>query len=187
MESDLNLVARTRQGEREAFAALVDRYKARIFHTTLRMLKNREDAEEAAQDTILRAYRGLPNFRADASFSTWIYKICYNVCLSYLERKKNKLAAPEEESLPLSDSERPDKIFENREFEDLVSGALAELPVLYRSVLVLYHTQHLSYREIAEITGQPINSVKTHLFRGRALLREQVLKLQPEEAWLASG
>ncbi|MGH7496165.1 MAG: RNA polymerase sigma factor [bacterium] len=186
MEPDLNLVARTCQGEREAFAELVDRYKARIFHTTLRMLKNREDAEEAAQDTFLRAYRGLPNFRAKASFSTWIFRICYNVCLSYLERKKIKSAVPEEESLQLPDPETPDRLFESREFEHLMSNALSELPVIYRSALVLYHTQHLSYQEIAEITGQPINSVKTHLFRGRALLRERILKLQPEEAWLAS-
>jgi RNA polymerase sigma-70 factor (ECF subfamily) len=186
METDQYLVTRTCQGEREAFAGLVDRYKARIFHTTLRMLKNREDAEEAAQDTFLRAYRGLPNFRADASFSTWLYKICYNVCLSYLERKKIKYAVSEEETLHLPDPETPDKLFENHELEDLVGNALAELPVIYRSALVLYHAQHLSYQEIAEITGQPINSVKTHLFRGRALLRERILKLQPEEAWLAS-
>ena len=186
MEPDHKLAARVCNGEREAFAQLVDRYRGRIFHTTLRLLKSREDAEEAAQDTFLRAYRGLPNFRKEASFSTWIYKICYNVCLSYLARKKAKHAVLEEDQFNLPASETPDKLFENREFEQLLSGALAELPVIYRSVLVLYHTQHLSYQEIAEITGQPMNSVKTHLFRGRALLRQRILEMQPEEAWLAN-
>ncbi len=185
MEPDHKLVARVCSGEREAFAQLVERYRARIFHTTLRMLKNREEAEEAAQDTFLRAYRGLPNFREEASFSTWVYKICYNVCLSYLERKKIRATVSEEELLDLPAAETPEKLFENREFEELVSHALAALPVVYRSVLVLYHTQHLSYQEIAEITGQPINSVKTHLFRGRALLRQHILSVQPQEEWMS--
>jgi len=79
-ESDHELVARVRAGQREAFTQLIERYQARIFHTTHRMLKNRENAEEAAQDTFLRAYRGLAKFREDAAFSTWLYRICYNLC-----------------------------------------------------------------------------------------------------------
>ena len=185
METDETLATRVCHGEREAFAALVDRYKTRIFHTALRLLRNREDAEEAAQDTFVRAYRGLPHFRAEASFSTWIYKICYNVCLNYLARKKIKKPLSEEELLNLPDADTPDRLFENREFEELLSLALADLPVVYRSVLVLYHAQHLSYQEIAEITGQPMNSVKTHLFRGRALLRQRILQLQPQDEWMS--
>jgi len=185
MEPDHKLVARVRGGEREAFVQLLERYQARIFHTTLRMLKNREDAEEAAQDTFLRAYRGLPNFREDAAFSTWIYKICYHVCLSYLERKKPKrFTAADENFSELPDPDTLERSYEGREFEELVAGALAELPEIYRSVLVLYHTQHLSYQEIAKITGQPINSVKTHLFRGRALLRRRILQIQLTEEWV---
>lgn len=186
METDHELIARARRGEREAFTLLVERYKARIFSTTLRMLRNREDAEEAAQDTFVRAYRGLPQFRAEASFSTWIYKICHNVCLNYLEQRKSKpVAAVEEACNNLPGFDTPEKSFDNSEFEELLDEALAALASVYRSVLVLYHAQHLSYQEIAEITGQPLNSVKTHLFRGRALLRERILKMQPQEEWEA--
>jgi len=186
MEPDHKLVAQVCAGERAAFVQLVERYKHRIFHTALRILRNREDAEEAAQDTFLRAYRGLPQFRKDASFSTWLYKICYHASLNQLEKKKKgKLVVGEEELLDLPDPDTPAELCENREFEALLQRALAALPLVYRSVLALYHTQHLSYQEIAEITGQPLNSVKTHLFRGRALLRQRILKMQPAEEWMA--
>lgn len=82
MSTDNELIAQVRAGNQRAFAELIDRYKTRIFHTTLRILGNREDAEEAAQDTFVRAYRGLESFREEATFSTWIYRICVNACLN---------------------------------------------------------------------------------------------------------
>ncbi len=182
MTSDQQLVARVCAGEREVFAQLIERYKARIFHTTLRMLRNREEAEEAAQDTFVRAYRGLPKFREDASFSTWIYKICYNVCLSYLERKKPPRAdLAEAEFFSLPEEDTPDRLFESREFQHLLEKAMSALSPKQSSALALYHTQHLGYQEIAEIMDEPINSVKTHLFRGRAKLREKILQMLPLE------
>lgn len=182
MESDQQLVARTCAGEREAFAKLVERYQTRIRHTTLRMLRQREEAEEAAQDTFVRAYRGLPKFREDAAFSTWLYKICYNVCLNYLERKKPKLAdLSEAEFFNLPEEEMPDRLFESREFQCLLERAMTALPPKQSSAIVLYHAQHLSYQEIAEIMEEPINNVKTHLFRGRAKLREMLLQRMPLE------
>lgn len=185
MDSDHKLVARVCAGEREVFAQLVERYKSRIFHTTLRMLRNREEAEEAAQDVFIRAYRGLARFREDASFSTWIYKICYNVCLSYLERKKpprTDLSALEFCKSP--DEDTPERQFESKEFQQFFEKAMTTLPSKQSSVLILYHSQQLSYQEIAEIMDEPINSVKTHLFRARAKLREKLLQSLPKEELL---
>lgn len=180
MASDQQLIARVRAGEREVFAELIERYKARVFHTTLRMLRQREEAEEAAQDTFVRAYRGLPKFREEASFSTWIFRICYNVCLSYLERKKMPVAdMTEAESLTLPEEDSPERLFENREFQHLLEQVMATLSPKQRSALVLYHTQHLSYNEIAEIMEEPVANVKTHLFRGRAKVREKILQKMP--------
>ncbi len=182
MESDQRLVKRVCAGEREVFAQLIERYKSRIFHTTLRMLRNREEAEEAAQDTFVRAYRGLAKFREDASFATWIYKICYNVCLNYLERKKPpRVDLSEADFFSLPEEDTPDRLFEHREFQHLLEQAMAALPPKQSSALVLYHAQELSYQEIAEIMEEPINSVKTHLFRGRAKLREKILQMMPQE------
>ncbi len=182
MASDQQLIARVCAGEREVFAQLIERYKSRIFHTTLRMLRQREEAEEAAQDVFVRAYRGLPKFREEASFSTWIFKICYNVCLSYLERKQTPRAdLAEAELFTVPEEDTPERLFESREFQHLLEQAMATLSPKQSSALVLYHTQQRSYNEIAEIMEEPISSVKTHLFRGRAKLREKILQRMPLE------
>ncbi len=186
IEPDHELVARVRAGQREAFAQLITRYQARIFHTTFRMLRNREDAEEAAQDTFVRAYRGLARFREDATFSTWLYRICCNVCLNYLEKKRTARPWPAAVALEhLPAAEAPDRDFAQRERAALVEQAMADLPDHFRNVLILYHTQQLPYQEIAEILGLPLNTVKTHLFRARALLRRRMLQAMPQEELLS--
>lgn len=183
MHTDSELMARVRAGNQRAFAELIDRYKARVFHTTLRMLGNREDAEEAAQDTFLRAYRGLENFREEASFSTWIYRICVNACLNLLESRK-RFKAQELERTPataLPCIVSPEFELEDSDLQARVFAAVEKLPVKYQTVLILYHLQHLTYQEIAEILKIPMNSVKTHLFRARAMLRERLLRTIPTE------
>jgi RNA polymerase sigma-70 factor (ECF subfamily) len=178
MYSDNELVGRIRAGDQRAFTELIDRYKARIFHTTLRMLGNREDAEEAAQDTFLRAYRGLASFRQEAKFSTWIYRICVNTCLNLLESRKRFKAQKIESTLAaeLPYIHSPEVDLEGEDFRQQVFSAIDKMPMKYRTVLVLYHIQHLTYQEIADILKMPMSSVKTHLFRARALLRESVLR-----------
>lgn len=186
IEPDHELVARVRAGQREAFAQLITRYQARIFHTTFRMLKNREDAEEAAQDTFVRAYRGLAKFREDATFSTWLYRICYNVCLNYLEKKRTARPRPAAVALEhLPAAEAPDHDFAQRERAALVEQVMTNMPDHFRNVLILYHTQQLPYQEIAEILGLPLNTVKTHLFRARAMLRRRMLQAMPQEEILS--
>jgi RNA polymerase sigma-70 factor (ECF subfamily) len=183
MNTDNELIARTRAGDQQAFAELVDRYKARIFHTTLRILGNREDAEEAGQDTFLRAYRGLENFREEATFSTWIYRICVNACLNLLESRKRfkaqKIESTTAAELPYVDS--PEFEFAEKDLGERIFAVIETLPVKYRTVLVLFHVQHLAYHEIMEIMQLPMSSVKTHLFRARAMLRERLLDKIPHE------
>jgi len=177
-QNDHELVARIRAGEQRAFVELIDRYKARIYHTTLRILGNREDAEEAGQDTFVRAYRGLENFREDATFSTWIYRVCVNTCLNKLESRK-RFKAQDIDSTPIEElpfTESPEADFADEDLQTRVFSSMEKLPAKYRTVLVLYHIQHLAYQEIAEIMQMPMGSIKTHLFRARALLRERVLR-----------
>jgi RNA polymerase sigma-70 factor (ECF subfamily) len=187
MRTDHELVAKIRAGDQRAFVELIDRYKARIFHTTLRILDNREDAEDAAQDTFVRAHRGLENFREDAAFSTWIYRICVNVCLNLLESRK-RFKTQDIDNTPIEDlpyTESPENSLEDDDLQTRVFSAAEKLPAKYRTVLVLYHLQHLMYQEIAEIMQMPIGSVKTHLFRARAMLRERVLREFPQEELIA--
>ncbi len=187
MKTDHELVAKIRAGDQRALVELIDRYKARIYHTTLRILGNREDAEEAAQDTFVRAYRGLENFREDATFSTWIYRVCVNACLNKLESRK-RFQTQDIDETPIAElpfTESPEAEFADEDLQSRVFAAMEELPMKYRTVLVLYHIQHLAYQEIAEVMQMPMGSIKTHLFRARALLRERVLREFSHEEFVA--
>jgi RNA polymerase sigma-70 factor (ECF subfamily) len=178
--SDDDIVARLRKGERRLYGSLIDRYRDKGFSLALRILRNREDAEEALQDAFVRAWNGLSGFEGASSFGTWFYRILYNVCMTSLE-KKRKLSIfdePGDDGVPDAASE-PDLPgdYSGVEMRDLVSrvgGALSRLPARYASVISMFYVQELSYPEIAEVTGLPIGTVKTHLFRGRLLLQAEV-------------
>lgn len=182
-EPDHESVARVRAGQCEAFAQLITRYQARIFHTTFHTLKNREDAEEATQDTFLRAYRGLTSFREDATFATWLDRFCYNAGLNYLEKKRT--ARPRPATVALEHLPAADHDIAQRERAALVEQAKANVADHFRNVLILDHTQQLPYREITEMLELPINTVKPHLFRARALLRRRMLQAMPQEEILS--
>jgi RNA polymerase sigma-70 factor (ECF subfamily) len=180
--SDEEIVARLRKGERRLYASLVDRYKDRGYSLALRILRNREDAEEALQDAFVRAWNGLAGFEGASSFGTWFYRILYNVCMTAVEKKKREsiFDEPGEEGLPDAAAD-PGMTgdYAGVEMRDLVArvgGAISRLPVRYASVISMFYVQELSYPEIAEVTGLPVGTVKTHLFRGRLLLQEEVRK-----------
>lgn len=182
--SDEELVARAREGDRPAFAHLVDRHRVSVFNLTLRILGNREDAEEAAQDAFVRAFRSLDRFRGDARFATWLYRIAVNVSLSSARRSRRDLSTislsePEddEDGLPLQipdTSANPAERFEQAEFREQVRNLVSALPPIYSAVISMYHIQSLSYDEISEALELPIGTVKARLFRARAALRNLV-------------
>lgn len=180
--SDDDIVARLRKGERRLYATLVERYREKGFSLALRILRNREDAEEALQDAFVRAYNGLGNFEGSSSFGTWFYRILYNVCMTSLEkRKRAPLLGETETDGPEEAAEEPGlpgdySGAEVRDLVERVAAVLARLPARYASVISMFYTQELSYPEIAEVTGMPIGTVKTHLFRARALLQKEVLR-----------
>lgn len=179
--SDEELVARARKGDRPAFAHLVDRHRVSVFNLTLRIVGNREDAEEAAQDVFVRAYRSLDRFRGDARFATWLYRIAVNVSLSSARRSRRDLSTtslsePEDDDdgLPFQipdTSANPAERFEQAEFREQVRNLVSALPPIYSAVIAMYHIQSLSYDEISEALELPIGTVKARLFRARAALR----------------
>ncbi len=182
--SDEELVARARTGDRPAFAHLVDRHRVSVFNLTLRIVGNREDAEEAAQDVFVRAYKSLDRFRGDAKFVTWLYRIAVNVSLSSVRRTRRDLSTTsisddDEDGLPMQipdASANPAELFEQAEFRDRVRNLVAELSPIYSAVISMYHIQSLSYDEIAEALELPIGTVKARLFRARAALRNLVYR-----------
>ena len=169
-------------GNKRAYGELVDRHKEKAMTLAMRMLKNRQDAEEATQDAFVRAFNALPRFEWKSSFSTWFYRIVYNVCATQLSRRGDDLRVPidtreEEGALSLPSEELPPDIqYEGAEFELIVLREIEKLPVPYGVVCALFFVHDMSYDQIVEVTGMPLGTVKVRLFRGRIMLREGIVK-----------
>jgi len=179
------LVATSQKGDQDAFAQLVQIHQRRVFNLVFRMLQNYDEANEVAQETFLAAWQGLPSFRGDSRFSTWLYRIAYNCCLKQLEvRKREKAlqASIQEEQLWQQENcdSQVSAELEVRGSQALVREYLSQLPAKYRIVLVLRHLQDMTYEEMAEILMVPIGTIKTHLFRARHLLKERLEAFERE-------
>jgi RNA polymerase sigma-70 factor (ECF subfamily) len=184
-QDDLVLVAASKNGDQEAFAQLVQRYQRLIFNLVYRMLQQYEETTEITQETFLAAWQGLPSFRGDARFSTWLYRIAYNCSLKQLELRKRdralQIALEAEKTLENTNAEqRQNAELDARDRQILVQEHLSHLPTKYRIVLILRHLQDMTYEEMAEILTMPIGTIKTHLFRARNLLKERLQSLHRE-------
>jgi RNA polymerase sigma-70 factor, ECF subfamily len=184
-QDDLLLVAASKNGDQDAFAQLVQRYQRRVFNLVYRMLQQYEEATEITQETFLAAWQGLPAFRGDARFTTWLYRIAYNCSLKQLELRKRdralQVALEAEQVLEDTDNEnRANAEIDARDRQALIQEHLSHLPAKYRIVLILRHLQDMTYEEMAEILTMPIGTIKTHLFRARNLLKERLQSLNRE-------
>jgi RNA polymerase sigma-70 factor (ECF subfamily) len=182
-DQDKEIVKRVLDGETRAFSILIDRHKAKALMLAVRILKNREDAEEALQDAFVRVYRSLSSFEGKSSFSTWFYRIVYNRCMSALEKRKesyiSSLDAEYDDAPPIdveSDDPSPEIRLESDEFRTIVQEEIEKLPSMYGGIFTLFVIQEMSYEEIVRITGLPVGTIKARLFRARALLRNVLLK-----------
>jgi RNA polymerase sigma-70 factor (ECF subfamily) len=187
---DAELVAASKAGDQDAFAQLVLRHQRRVFNLVFRMLQQYEEANEVTQETFFAAWQGLPAFRGDARFSTWLYRIAYNCCLKQLEQRKRDIAlqtAIQAEQVLQEEScdARAAEELETYERQALVREHLSLLPTKYRVVLILRHLQEMTYEEMAEILTIPIGTIKTHLFRARNLLKERLETFEHE--WKLRG
>ncbi|RLD30027.1 MAG: RNA polymerase [Bacteroidetes bacterium] len=160
-------------GDTSAFTVLVDRYKDLVYTLSLRMMKNREEAEEVAQDTFIKVYKSLTKFKGDSKFSTWIYKVAYNTCLDRLKKNKRQqytVAIDEytEHQVKTIDNAL-DKI-EEQEKQQAIKNCLELLPSEDSFLLTLYYFEELSLDEISKITSLKPNNVKVKIFRSRKKL-----------------
>ena len=172
-------IARAKQGDQEAFEQLVHLYEKRVFALTHRMCKNPEDAAEAAQEAFLSAWQGLPFFRGDSSFSTWIYRLASNACVDLLRRegRHSGAAGPsfDDASVQLDVSDKgadPQKSLEQSEIRDSINRGLELLSPQHREVLILREMHQRSYDEISEILDLDVGTVKSRLNRGRKQLQK---------------
>lgn len=183
-QDDVLLVSASKRGDQDAFAQLVQRHQRRVFNLVLRMLQDYEEASEITQEAFLAAWQGLPSFRGDARFSTWLYRIAYNSALKQVEQRKRdralQSAMQAEQVIAEAGNEgRMEAELEQHARQDFIRENLATLPAKYRAVLVLRHIQDMTYEEMADILTVPIGTIKTHLFRARNLLKERLETFDP--------
>jgi RNA polymerase sigma-70 factor (ECF subfamily) len=185
-QDEVNLVAASKKGDQDSFALLVQQHQRRVFNLVYRMLQEYEEANEVTQETFLAAWQGLPSFRGDARFSTWLYRIAYNCALKQLEQRKRdraiQIGVQAEQIVANATCEQQvDAQLEAHSRQAMVHEQLANLPAKYRIVLVLRHLQDMTYEEMAEILTTPIGTIKTHLFRARNLLKERLEMFDREQ------
>jgi RNA polymerase sigma-70 factor (ECF subfamily) len=173
------LIQRCRRGDEAAFETLLRRYEKKVYALCRRMCRDEDDAMEAAQDAFLAVWRGVGSFRADARFSTWVYRLTANACLDLLRREKKRggdLSLDGEEGVaePADPSPTPEELAERQETRRLVREALRALPDDYRAVLLLRELGQLSYAEIADATGLELGTVKSRISRARLALRNNL-------------
>ena len=175
-------VRRCLAGDLGAFDGLVHRYQDRVFALCLWMLANRDDAEDAAQDAFVRAFRGLANFRGDCAFSTWLHRIAVNAALD-LSHRRSRAPLPyaallsDEESLPpeaIDPEESPADLACRRERREAILSALRELPEQHRVAIVLFDIQGYAYEEVAAMLELPLGTVKSRLNRARLAMRAKL-------------
>jgi RNA polymerase sigma-70 factor (ECF subfamily) len=178
------LVTRARAGDQDAFGVLVRLHQRQVYNLALRILRDNEEAYEATQEVFLAAWQGVQSFRGQARFATWLYRIAYNYCLRVTESRRRDAAARAELLAQSARAQRPEQRISaeharhaEQELREAVRTEIACLPAKYRSVLVLRHLQELSYEEMAQVMRVPIGTVKTQLFRARALLKERLQHL----------
>ncbi|HTX20185.1 MAG TPA: sigma-70 family RNA polymerase sigma factor [Bacteroidota bacterium] len=180
--SDDEIIRRVLGGSTRSFADLVERHQDKAMTLATRMLRNREEAEEAVQDAFVRAFNGLQRFEKRSRFSTWFYRIVFNVCSTALSKRGelrhlSSEGAEEEGGVEIPDlTEMPDAIVEGEDFRRHVLDAMNGLPPLYSGIVTMFYLDDLGYEEIAAITGSPLGTVKARLFRARAMLREGILQ-----------
>ena len=171
-ESDAALVAQARKGDQAAFEQLVRRHQRYVFNVAYRVLGDAVEAEDVTQEAFVRAWRGLPGFRGQSRFTTWLYRIVYNLCLNRLPKLRRELLQIEPLEDVLADAApSPPDILETQEQMAFLHAELERMPEKYRLVLSLRYLEHLSYEEIATALNAPLGTVKTRMRSALARLR----------------
>ncbi|MCR8635865.1 MULTISPECIES: RNA polymerase sigma factor [Paenibacillus] len=182
--TDEQLVDQIRQGDEEAYRFLIERHSQYIYTLVYRMVEHRETAEDLTQDIFIKLYRSLGQFRGDAKFTTWLYRLTVNLVTDFRRSQRRK---PYEAILDKvkgwmgKRQEEPEAMALQKEEQETVQRLLAELPDKYRLILYLYHFKQLSYHEIAEATQLPLKTIETRLYRGKALLKQKWQEVRNNE------
>lgn len=188
--TDKELVSKTLKGDQEAFKIIVKQTERLVAQIIFKMVTDYAERKDLAQDVFLKAYTRLSGFRFESKLSTWIARIAYHTCLDHLKRKRVVVSqqifpdSNDEETYGagppemISDHEDPVR---RKELASIMEKEIRKLPIIYQTLIVLYHKEECSYEEIEAITSLPMGTVKNYLFRARKLLRNNLLEQYKKE------
>jgi RNA polymerase sigma factor (sigma-70 family) len=191
-QPDKHLVNLVLLGDHAAFAIIIRKTERLVTQIVYKMIPLVEDRKDIAQDIYLKVFNNLAGFRFQCKLSTWVAQIAYNTCGHFLEKKKLVLLTIPEESADYLQDMPGDKRIENeanpiesavfrKDLQKVIESGIETLPLLYQTLIVLYHQEEMPYEEITLVTGLPVGTIKSYLFRARKKLREAILKQYKKE------
>ena len=187
--TDAELVERVQRGDKRAFDLLVSKYQNKVFMIIGRFISDQAEVYDVAQDTFIKAYRALPNFRGESAFYTWIYRIAINTAKNYLTARSRRppgtdIDSQDAESYEVGGSLRenasPEKLLMRDQLEKVIFDTIDELPEDLKIAITLREIEGLSYEEIAESMDCPVGTVRSRIFRAREAIDEKIAPLMQE-------
>jgi RNA polymerase sigma-70 factor (ECF subfamily) len=173
--NDSELINQILNGNMNAFTFLVSRYQKLVVHITGRLIQRQDELEDVCQDVFLKVYQNLGKYRNECKLSTWIATIAYNTSINYLRKFKKGNEVNQDDSVSLRNlTDFVNHDYEQKDLHRYIREQIENLPIHYRTVLTLFHLEEFSYQEIEQITGMPEGTVKSYLFRAKALLKEKL-------------
>ena len=183
--SENNLIKKTLLGDKDAFAQLVNIYKKRVYNLVYQVLKNHHDSEDLAQEVFIHIYKKLDTFQEKSKFSTWLYRVTYNMSINRLKKVRREIISLNEDSINndsglIAEMTTPKETYTIKERQEYLHRLVDSLPAKYRTVITLRYLEDLSYEEIADMLDFPVGTVKTHLYRAKKFLKDKLKQTRRE-------
>jgi RNA polymerase sigma-70 factor (ECF subfamily) len=184
LDEDQVLIRKTLRGDRKAFEELMRKYDKKIFSFVVRMVRNEDVAVDLTQDFFFKIFTVLEKYNFEYKFSTWAYRICYNLVIDHIRKNQAQVDSLDDENVSTRDllhSEnvsREDgfKALAREETKDYVWRVVDQIPLKFRELILLRYIQDLKYEEIAEITSLPVGTVKNRIFKAKEILKQEMEK-----------
>ena len=184
--TDKEIIERVKGGEKEAYDLLVLKYQQRVINLISRFVKNHSDALDVSQETFIKAYRALPNFRGDSAFYTWLYRIAVNTAKNHLTVQSRKITKSDydvaeieqiEGNMSLTEQTTPESLLAKDELQETILKTIENLPEDLKSAIMLREIEGLSYEGIAEVMECPVGTVRSRIFRAREMIDSKIKPL----------
>lgn len=184
--TDKEIIERVKGGEKEAYDLLVLKYQQRVINLISRFVKNHSDALDVSQETFIKAYRALPNFRGESAFYTWLYRIAVNTAKNHLTVQSRKITKSDydvadieqiEGSMSLTEQTTPESLLVKDELQETILKTIENLPEDLKSAIMLREIEGLSYEGIAEVMECPVGTVRSRIFRAREMIDSKIKPL----------